>query len=214
MSGVTDRFTPVPEKARLRDAGILARLGQLQTAVVALAQGRNLSAGPGLLRRTGDGAVVFSSEPRPPSRRHDYWPWDIIPILDNGQWKVKFWPGTLNGCFPTNMTDAFDVPQGDAYAKLRVSAAATGQISDIVIEVEGAPPPFISPTAEAIPTSFEVGVGFFSEGIYRRAVGTGALWACPRVAFAAPLPNPVPWGSALTRYWTWQIGGTDVRPQQ
>lgn len=204
--GAIDKLGRTPERGRLREIGLLERLRNLEEAVRTLHRGEHLASGDGMLMRGGAGAVVFSREPGPPARKHDYWPFDVIPIYEGGSWWVQFWPGTLNGCFPTNMTTKFNFPSSEAYAKLCVTGQQNGTITNLEIAITAEPPAFTDPTKDVVPPYFEIGVGFFSNPVYRRAIGTGSLWAVPKVCFATPKANPAPWGVTLDRWWTWQIG--------
>lgn len=128
------------------------------------------------------------------------YPWDPVVFSTNNNMKVKFYPGSINGLVPANMTTIFDISNSQNYYVILNCNAGNGQItsSTLLVQTNGSNP--IGYGEGSPPNSFQVTIGMILQGagfnIFKKIVTAQPSQPVTSVFGSTP---------SLHYYYTWVI---------
>lgn len=167
--------------AKFREELTAERLNKMVAAI------RSLEIQPGAnvrVSRTTGGTTLKASIPRARAGgAANACPFDVSTQLDEGNYKIKVRPGTLNGLYATNYADSlsFDsttLSVGDtATSNVVLSVTTDGkQVTSHTLEMQ-ASLTAMSPTTPLAPTTFKWPIAHIINGAVYKTIGCGSLQA-------------------------------------
>lgn len=204
-------LTPVGRGDSVYAVASADRINNIQNAIRLLVRGDNIVSGVNIRKKSSDGYVILSSEPRAAQVGGGGFPFQISvePVPGSpGSFKGVLSPGTINNIIPSNMFEKIDIGDGSGTHYVGLDVDTDGDtVTAVAWAIDPTPPDPIGSSLIVAPPDFTVLIGVIVDRAVFQII-TSLLNATPQLTIMTMADTPVPGQPFYEPNYTWSIQET------